>query len=265
MADLVSVKIGVEVEGVPVTEGRLAATTCDSRQHDLFPQELKHERNPPGHIPEVAASESSGTKSGRFFAGEDNLFVTPARGLCAKRRRLGSGRVHGNSNNLAADCFASTCRPCLGRRTAENMPIRSHGHGTPKRVNDEEWHTALFRANCVFAQIPQPRRAASSVAMSIFLYQNACEVRRSTCGVRKSWAAGSRFRDRLHQPITRLASGVAGWHAHGSARLCMGMSAKLRQNVVTARPSATITNLPGHERTLESVSTIQRTDMPVRS
>jgi hypothetical protein len=42
-------------------------------------------------------------------------------------------------------------------------------------------------------------------------------------------------------------------------RLCVGMSAKLRQNVVTANHSATITSLPRHERTSESVSTIQRT------
>ena len=43
------------------------------------------------------------------------------------------------------------------------------------------------------------------------------------------------------------------------AALCVGMSAKLRQKVVTAKPSATIASLPRHERTSESVSTIQRT------
>jgi len=45
----------------------------------------------------------------------------------------------------------------------------------------------------------------------------------------------------------------------------VGMSAKLRQNVVTANLSATITTLPRHEPTPESVSTIlTNRDMPIR-
>jgi REP element-mobilizing transposase RayT len=47
-----------------------------------------------------------------------------------KRRRFGCGRVHGNSNSLAADCFAWICLPCLALLVAEDMPMQSHGHGT---------------------------------------------------------------------------------------------------------------------------------------
>jgi hypothetical protein len=52
------------------------------------------------------------------------------------RRRLGSGRAHGNSNNLAADCFAWICRRCLGLRTAEDMPTQSRWawHPTPSTI-----------------------------------------------------------------------------------------------------------------------------------
>ena len=47
---------------------------------------------------------------------------------------------------------------------------------------------SLVRPRRVFAQIPQPRRVASIVAMSILLIciktrvQNTCEAQRSTCG-----------------------------------------------------------------------------------